>query len=95
MLVVSGYILDSSEARTGSEDMEAADLPEGREDNLPQDIQVEVDLHCCILHWDNLLQDIQVEVDLQCCILQQDNLQPEDLGMAGEDQCTEVEAEVV
>merc|ERR1719450_219407 len=27
MLVVSGYILDSSEARTGSEDMEAADLP--------------------------------------------------------------------
>jgi len=75
MLVVSGYILDSSEARTGLEDMEAADLPEGREDNLLQDILVEVDLQCCILHWDNL--------------------QPEDRGMVGEDQCTEVEAEVV
>jgi len=75
MLVVSGYIPDSSEARTGLEDMEAADLPEDMEDNLLQDIQVEVDLQCCILHWDNL--------------------QLEDRGMAGEDQCTEVEAEVV
>ena len=55
--------------------MEAADPPEGMEDNL--------------------LQDIQVEVDLQCCILHQDNLQQEDRGMAEEDQCTAVEAEVV
>ena len=41
---------------------------------------------------DNVLQ---VEVDLQCCILHQDNLQLEDQDMVEEDQCTEVEAEVV
>ena len=39
--------------------MEAADLPGGREDNLLQDIQVEVDLQCCILHQDILQPEDQ------------------------------------